>query len=146
MSLWRWFWGMDDGAEYHALRARCEALGFALPRSVTETIGDRVAVAARKRRATCWRHPEPGEQIRYEAIVDVFADGLHAVATPDGETWLLGERLFCGFPNPDQYMVVFLGTGNRVIGATEMSRLPRRWTVPVEFTDATKSSGVPTVA
>lgn len=127
---------MDDRAEYRALRARCEALGFALPRGVIETVGDRAAVAARKRQATCWRHPEPGEQARYEAIVDVFADWLHAVATPDGETWLLGERLFCGFSDPDRYMVVFLGTGNRVIGATEMHYLPRRWAMPPDLAHA----------
>lgn len=131
MRWWSWFWSGEEGAEHRALRARCEALGFALPRDLAETVGDVARVAARKRRAARWRRPDADDHARYGAVVEVFADLLHAVATPDGETWLMGERLFSGFPDPETYMVAFLDPGGRVIAAADLTRLPAAWTMPV---------------
>ncbi len=61
----------------------------------------------------------------------MFADALDAVATAEGETWLMGERLWFGFPDPPRFMVVFLDAESRVIAATDLDRLPRGWTIPV---------------
>ena len=116
-------------------RARCEARGFALPRDLIETVGDLARVAARKRRAARWRRPDADEHARYGAVVDVFADALHAVATLDGETWIMGERMFSGFPDPDRFMVAFLDSEGRVIAAADLDPLPSAWTVSVELRD-----------
>ena len=130
MRWWHWFLRGDEGLEHRALRARCDALGFALPRDLSETVGDLPRVAARKRRAARWRRPAPEDYARYGAVVEMFADLLHAIATPYGETWLLGERLFSGFPDPDAYMVAFLDAEGRVIAAADLSSLPPAWTMP----------------
>ena len=90
MRLWRWFWDAEETAEYRALRARGEALGFALPRTIVETVTDLPRAAARKRRAVQWRHPGPAEQERFGPAVELFADALNAIAELDDEIWLMG--------------------------------------------------------
>lgn len=130
MGWWRWFWGADEAAEHRALQARAEALGFTLPRTVIETAADLPRTAARKRRAARWRHPEPGELARFGAVVELFTEGLDAIATVHGETWLMGERLWFGFPDPPRYVVVFLDAEARVIAAADLNHLPRGWAMP----------------
>lgn len=61
--------------------------------------------------------------------MDGFADALLAVTTCDGETWILAERLFSGFPAPDTFMVVFLDVAGRVIAAADLACLPSTWTL-----------------
>ena len=130
MRLWRWFWGADEALEFRALRARGAAFGVALPRTMMETITDLFRIAARKRRAVWWRHPDPEERARFGPVVELFADALDAIATPADETWLIGERVWCGFPDPPCYLVVFLDAEGRVIAAADLDRLPRGWTMP----------------
>ena len=142
MRLWRWFWGGGESAEHRTLRARCEALGYALPRSLAETAADWPRVAARKRRVVRWRRPDPEDYAWFGAVVKVFADSLYAVATPDGETWIMGERLFSGFPDPDTYMIVFLDPESRVIAAADLTYLPAAWAMPPDHSVA-QPSGPP---
>ncbi len=131
MGWWRWFWGADETAEHRALRSRGAALGFALPRNLAETVVDRLRIATRERRMVSWRHPDSEERARFGGVVEMFADALDAIATSEGETWLMGERLWFGFPDPPRYMVVFLDAESRVIAATDLDRLPQGWMIPV---------------
>lgn len=97
---------------------------------MAETVGDLARVEDRKRRAARGRTPDPDHHARYGAVVEMFADLLNVVATPAGETWLLGERLFSGFPDPETYTVIFLDAESRVVAAADLTRLPSAWTLP----------------
>jgi hypothetical protein len=56
--------------------------------------------------------------------------GAASPAEADGETWIIMERLFSGFPDPPAYAVFFLSAEGRVIAATDMELLPGRWRAP----------------
>lgn len=71
--------------------------------------------------------PDAEEHARYDVILDLFADFFVAIATPDGETWLLGEQMFAGFPDPPRYVIFFLGRSGTVIATAERNTLPRGW-------------------
>ncbi len=78
-----------------------------------------------------WRRPTPAEAARIEAdpVMSRFGDTTVAVATVNGQNWVIGERDWWGWPDPPRY--VFFALRSTVIEiARDLHVIPRAWIMP----------------
>lgn len=69
----------------------------------------------------------------YDARFEAYSDGIEWVGRPSappfaGEFWLVGDRLFHGWPDPPEFAFWALGGDGRLRCAAEFDWWPAAWT------------------
>lgn len=92
----------------------------------------RAEAEARLAITTDWRLPTATEQAAFAAHrrLSKVADSLIAVADVGGESWILMDRIWAGFPDPPAYAFFAYCADGSTICEADLDDLPRTWRLP----------------
>ena len=91
-----------------------------------------------KKQQTVWRRPTSDEEQFYDQhpLFGRFADDTCAIAQIGDETWIVRERIWHGWPDPERY-AFFAFAGDEIRCAADFDYWPRVWTtVPAEAAES----------
>ncbi len=82
------------------------------------------------KRSTVWRRPTEQEERYYDQhhVWSRFGNETYAITEIEGETWIVRERIWHGWPDPERYIFLALA-GDDVRCATDFDHWPQAWTL-----------------